>query len=160
LGVLATASVINALRINNGFNFIKNKLSFALSGTAGAFCFFDLGSRYGSAALKQCGYAEGELVLHPAVIFLLTLVLIAALIAAIGLIASLSCSIACNGSEVLAAFVLFGGSYLVIMFFVYAIQFVYRKQGQSTEEFWQKAAITSLFAILIFLLIIVLSGTL
>jgi hypothetical protein len=160
IGVFALAGLLNSLRLNSGLNFLKNKFSFALFGISGAFTFYGLGVKYGSSVLLSSGNDGGELAIHPALVILFTLLLVAALILVIGLIASLACNIACYGSEALAAVVFLGGTFLAVMFFAYAIQYVFRKKDQPTDAFWKNAALAGLFIILFILLLALASGTL
>lgn len=160
IGVFALAGLLNSLRLNSGLNFMKNKFSFALFGMSGAFTFFGLGAKYGSSVLLGSGNDGGELALHPGLVFLFTLLLVAALILVLGLVASLACNIACYGSEALAAVVFLGGTFLAVMFFAYAIQYVFRKKDQQTDAFWKNAAIAGLLILLVILLVVLASGTL
>lgn len=154
MGLIGTAAFLNTIRLGNGLNFMKNKFSFVMMGMTGAFSFFGLGSRYRDEVFQTLGTSEGELAIHPVVVFLLTLVLIAATIALLYGIAVVACNIACYGNELVAAIVFFGGIFLTVVLFTFALQYIYRKVGQSSDEFAKNALIAGLLALVIMALVI------
>jgi hypothetical protein len=146
-GVLGTAAVLNSVRLGNGLNFMKNKVAYAMVGITGAFGSFGLGSRYGQSALSSMNLADGDMVIHPFWAGLLTVLIIAVILASLYFLAILACNIACNGSGILATVVFFGGAFLLICFGTYAIKYLFRREGQPTDDFMRNSIFAGILAI-------------
>lgn len=156
IGLISTALLSYWVKLKSGFNFLKKKLAIGLMSIAGLAGSFGLGIRNGSLFMNPITNDGGEMMLHPLVATLLTLLIVAALVASVYGLLAVACNIACSGYEVLAILFFLASSYLVTILAVFAVLHATKNVDEDTSDFWRIASLASVFIVIIGSMIFIL----
>lgn len=116
--------VLNKIKTKR--QFVKNKLAISMLSTSSLFMSFSVGSNASFHLLDS----SREMVVHPILAVILTILVIALLALSIYGLAALACTIYCGGAELLAGIIFFGGSGGFIFLAVLAIIKLFRKKDE------------------------------
>jgi cation transport ATPase len=129
LGGLALG--LNSLRLPTNKNLIKKRVSFGLLNISTFFGSFTIGSIADNSLFNAMSHDPEKIGMHPLLVGLLTLLVIGLLVISLIGLAALACTIACNGSAILAVVVLLGGGTLVITLAVLLLSFMWSKSRKN-----------------------------
>jgi hypothetical protein len=134
----------------------KNKLSFSLLNIGTYFGSFAAGSS-NSFLNNLLSIPEDPLILHPFIVFILTVLLLVLLLVSLYAVIILSCTIACNGYAVAAVAFLLGGGYLALYLFFLSLLNLHRKESQKEHDFNKKSSKLALISVGILSLMVLIA---
>lgn len=140
-GIILTVLFVNIFKKNKGY--LHRKVSTYGMSVGSIGLFFSLANTS----------PNGELVIHPLLAFLLTILTLAALVGVLYLIILGTCSLSCSGYEVLAAILFFGGVFLSVFGTIALLLYINRRYySPPVKERMPKIALTILLIMIAFVL--------